>query len=680
MRLCRLILPLSTSFPIHAAIRVMKACVVLIGLIGLVDLDGPASGGIAISPSMSWSPDSQWVSYTVITEAQRHGPRASWLFDTVTGRRGEPFQSELGAQPALSARAAYRIWTTSRDGQSTVLIDESRWPLSTPSWGIEGRTIAYCRFVVRSIDPGSSLPRGQLEVVVQDSLDRKRVIWSKDLELDPQTTAALPHVRPSWCSDGSALAIPVPGPEPCVTVVQIAGPKVLLTLPMASCPSWSPDGMRLAFIRKTGRIGRVVVIERKGEGFAAPRDLGPTGPLTASPGWGAESRSILVVSDKPPGRSYEVDLVRRYLDGPGEMKGALRDGSYQSARTVILVPSDAVHRGVVVRGITIDFDRDGEHCVFSVDYQGRDSAMVTALPGERQILRPFNPVDVSQRIGAVSISPDGQTVAARFGPLDRLTPPAICDWTSEQPTTLLVPDRAAKRMWSDLLSAVARGLLATGLPKLAVDGQFVERPTLLPIPGELSLENPISARVGRVARLGATLDARDDDDADPSADSASKTAELETRLFFRYLAGDCSGALATLDTLESRIMTPTHRLAALSVKAQILWALGERTRAQSIIDYLQAALGTESKRVEETPLGLVITKELTPTQAWARHLAKEAAKPEAPKHPDEPAQHAELPDEPFHNGLIPAPPQAIERREGDAPAVPGFRRFDGLDR
>ncbi len=44
--------------------------------------------------------------------------------------------------------------------------------------------------------------------------------------------------------------------------------------------------------------------------------------------------------------------------------------------------------------------------------------------------------------------------------------------------------------------------------------------------------------------------------------------------------------------------------------------------AQSVIDYVQAAQGTETRRIEETPFGMVITRELTPNQAWARHLAQ----------------------------------------------------------
>jgi hypothetical protein len=646
----------------------MKASVASLVLLGLIHLTGTAAWAGGLSPTMSWSPDSQWLSYTVVTEPEREGQRPGWLFDTAPEREAERRWPALDAVQVVVGHATYQIWTTRRDGQSTVLIEASRWPLSTPAWSIEGRSIAFCRFVPRSMEPEAGFPRGRFDVVVQDGLDRKRVVWSQpELELDLETRAALPHIRPAWSADGLSLAIPVPGPEPGITVVRTDDHKVLLTLPNACCPAWSPDGTRLAFVRRTGRSARVVLVERQGQGYGAPRELAPTGPVMAYPGWGGDGRSVFVVSERLSGRSREIDLVRRYLDGP------------DAIRTVGLAPPDAIHRGSVVRGITIDFDREGERCVFSLDYLGRDSEVVSALPGERTIVRRFHPLDVSQRVGALAISPDGQTVATRFGPPEGLTPPAVCDLTSEQ-TTLLVPDRAAKRVWSARLATVARDLLATGLPKVAVDGQVAERPTLLPLPGELASGSPIQARVARIARLGASLDRLGVDEGDPLIDPSSQSPDLEKRLFFLYLAGDYAGAATALDALDAQITAPELRLAALSVKAQILWAQGERSRAQAVIDYVRSAQGTETRRIEETPFGLVITKELTPNQAWARHLAQQAALSEPPKSQNEAPQPPDLPDQPFHIPLIPAEPQPLEGRIGEPPIGPVFRRFDGLDR
>jgi len=647
----------------------MKASVALLLVLGLIQLNSSTAAAGELSPAMSWSPDSQWLSYTMVNEPGRQRRPPGWLFDTSSDREADRQWPALDAIQAVAGRSTYQIWTTRRDGQSTVLIEESPWPLSTPAWGTEGRSIAFCRFVPLSLESEAAFPRGRFEVVVQDGLDRKRVVWSlPEFELDLTTRAAFPHVRPAWSADGDALAVPVPGRQPGITVVTTVDHKVLLSVPSAYCPVWSPDGTRLAFIRKAGNSAKVVVVERQGSDFAAPHDVAPTGPVMAYPGWGGDGRSVLFVAERPTARSREVDLVRRYLDGP------------DAVRAIPLVPQDAMHRGAVVRGITIDFDREGDHCVFSVDYLGRDSAVVTALPGERQILRPFHPLDVSQRVGAVAISPDGQTVAVRFGPADKLTPPAVCDWNSERNTTLFVPDRSAKRVWSDRLASVARELLAGDLPKIAVNGQVAERPTLLPLPGELPSDNPIRARVARIARLGASLDHFGVDDADPMIDPTSTATDIELRLFFLYLAGDYTGAGKALDALDNQLTVPDLRLALLSVRAQILWAQGQPARAQDVIDYLQAAQGTAARRIEETPFGPVITQELTPSQAWTRHLAQKAAAPDATKSQNEAAQPPELPEQPFHFPLIPPEPQPLEGRAADAPLGPVFRRFDGLER
>ncbi len=646
----------------------MKASALLLVVLGLVHFSGAASCAAGLSATMSWSPDSQWLSYTLVTEPERERQLPGWLFDTAPHPDAARRVPALERMEAVAGHATYRVWTTRRDGVSTVLIEESPWPLSAPAWGIEGRSIAFCRFVPRSMEPEAGFPRGRFDLVVQDGLDRKRIVWfQNDLELDLESQAALPHARPAWSADGISLAVPVPGREPRITVVRTDTHKVLLTLESACCPAWSPDGTRLAFLRNTGPSAKVMVVERQRQGFGAPRDLARTGPVAACPGWSGDGRSIFVVSERTPGRSREIDLIRRYLDGPDFI------------RTIALAPPDAVHRALVVRGISIDFDREGEHCVFSVDYLGRDSEVVTASPGERKIIRRFHPLDVSQRIGALAISPDAQTLAARFGPPERLTPPAVCDLTSEQ-TTLLVPDRAAKRIWTARLATAARDLLVTSLPKVAVDGEIAARPTLLPLPGELASGNQIQARVARIARLGTSLDRFTVESRDPPVDPPSKTAELETRLFFLYLAGDYAAAAAALDTLDAQLATPELRLAALSVKAQILWALGEKPRARSIIDYVQAAQGAETRRIEETPFGLVVTKELTPSQAWARHLGQQAAIPDPEKTQTDAPQSAELPDQPFHIPLVPAEPQPIEGRGGDAPPGPVFRRFEGLER
>ena len=144
-----------------------------------------------------------------------------------------------------------------------------------------------------------------------------------------------------------------------------------------------------------------------------------------------------------------------------------------------------MRRGAKILGLVIDFDREAERCFFAVDLEGRDTDVVWCLPRERgTIHKRFHPLDASQRIAGMSISPDGQSVAMRFGSRRGLTPPVIYDTETEQ-TTLLVADAESRRDWLGELAESARRILASSLPAAAVDGQPAERPTLLPLPGEL---------------------------------------------------------------------------------------------------------------------------------------------------------------------------------------------------
>src|SRR5207248_4542972 len=93
------------------------------------------------------------------------------------------------------------------------------------------------------------------------------------------------------------------------------------------------------------------------------------------------------------------------------------------------------------------------------------------------------------------------------------------------------------------------------------------------------------------------------------------------RLFFHYLRGDFAAAAADLEDLEPGIASPQQRRALLSLRAQILWSLGEPKRARAVVDYLLAALGPPGRRIEETPAGPVVTPDPDPRQLWARYLA-----------------------------------------------------------
>ena len=139
-----------------------------------------------MSSPMSWSPDGEWLSYTVASHGDHDQLQPGWLFRTSTTASGK---SEPG-QTTRALRFRLRSIESGRHSginRSSVLIEESHWPLTAPAWSPRGKSIAFGRFVPQSIEPAQSVQRGRYEVVIQDGLDRKQVVWSTgEFELDPR--------------------------------------------------------------------------------------------------------------------------------------------------------------------------------------------------------------------------------------------------------------------------------------------------------------------------------------------------------------------------------------------------------------------------------------------------------------------------------------------------------------
>ena len=81
-----------------------------------------------------------------------------------------------------------------------------------------------------------------------------------------------------------------------------------------------------------------------------------------------------------------------------------------------------------------------------------------------------------------------------------------------------------------------------------------------------------------------------------------------------------------LSSRSSRIFHfPHDRLCLLFLRAEILWARGERAEALAVAGYLLSCGDSNRQLVEETPFGLVFSPLVSPTQAWARYLSARAA-------------------------------------------------------
>jgi hypothetical protein len=170
-----------------------------LGLITVMRLATTTALASWVSSPMSWSSDGEWLAYTAATSVEAEDFRPGSILLTSEGGKETAAARSRDGQETGGAACTYRIWATHRSHQPSVLIEESPWPLSAPTWSPRGKSVAFGRFVPQSNEPGQALQRGRYEVVIQDGLDRKRVVWSSaEIGLDPAERAALAHLSCSW--------------------------------------------------------------------------------------------------------------------------------------------------------------------------------------------------------------------------------------------------------------------------------------------------------------------------------------------------------------------------------------------------------------------------------------------------------------------------------------------------
>ena len=320
-----------------------------------------AASAAWMNSSMSWSPDSRWLAYTSLDGPAQPLPRG-WLLGAGARRIDSP-AGRVDTRKEPARPGLYRIWAIDQNSGSSVLIEESRWPLSAPAWGPAGRSLAYSRFVPESGGlPGES-ESGRLEVIVQRSLDEKKVIWtSPEFVLDEETRAALPGHRCAWSAAGQFLAVPRPGRAPSIDIVRMDTGKRVHILDHGILPAWSPTGTTCAYIRRGIGNHSLEVVSPRGQGFTEPRELLATGPVTTAPFWDPDGRSILVVAEMTS-RHREFELVRCALDAT------------EPVELMKLVP-DPVRRVAKLRGVAIDFDKDADVSYHATDLENRESELV----------------------------------------------------------------------------------------------------------------------------------------------------------------------------------------------------------------------------------------------------------------------------------------------------------------
>lgn len=650
------------------------------GLLGLVRLLTTAVAAGWVGAPMSWSPDGRWLSYTMAPDPSPADRRPGWLFDHPSGNppvAPAPGHGDVRGEvvPGPSAApGAFRIWASRRDGGTSALIEESEWPLTSPSWSPRGHSLAYGRFVPDPMGTQTPATRGRLEVIVQDGLERKRTLVSlPGFELDDEMRARFPETGPSWSPDGQFLAISRPGAIPAVAIIRVESRRTVQTLEGALLPSWSPDGARLAFLQQDETGAWILrIAERQGQAFGGYRAVRRVGNVPARVGWGGDGRSILAVVEGSKTHALDLILMRISPD------------SREESPIFALVP-ETQRRMNPFRGLAIDFGRNEDLCFFSADLEGHEADICWSIPREQRPYRRFYPLDPSLRVGSLAIAPDERAVAMRFGRPGALSPPAVCELEmdhvppTEGSATLIVPDESARRAWIGLLSRTARSLLAIALTPVEVDGHPLRRPTMLPLPDEVPSSPHIRARFARLGRYGSALSsARRRPESAPAADGPDGELDLEDRLFFDYLRGDYPAATAALEALEARTESRDRRLAMLSLRAQILWSQGDTDGAREVAGYLVEASGGSVYRVEETPEGRRLIPEGGSSREWARYLAQRVRQPRpAPEATSE--NHLGEPVDSFlNNPPAPLGPPGFELPRGLGPGeampfVPNLR-------
>ncbi|MBX6316673.1 MAG: PD40 domain-containing protein, partial [Isosphaeraceae bacterium] len=370
------------------------------------------------------------------------------------------------------------------DAGASVLLEESRGPLTAPGWHPRGTALAYGRLVPEGDE------RARFEIVVQDAPDRRRVLQSRTIEGDelPLQAPDLSTVAVAWSPDGHYLAVPQLQP-PGLALIRADNGRLLKEIAGAFLPAWSPDGGRLAFYR-TGEPEGLYLLEMATLG--EPRrllDLPEANPLPA-PIWTPDGQALIVIRrlsvPGDPAKS-NFDLVRIPIE---RARGI---GKIEALKRSIFPNEQALRADEVLSGVSVSLHRSGEDLFATSWVEGRDYLITWFRPQSGEVRTHFNPVDRSVPIGALALAPgEGLLLALRAGPPGAPSPPALCEpKPMAESLNPLVPDDAARAEWVATLVNAARDLLRHQFPAATLDDAPVERASILPAPGEVPRDHPI---------------------------------------------------------------------------------------------------------------------------------------------------------------------------------------------
>jgi hypothetical protein len=612
--------------------------------LGLAGLWAVAMLGCLHAP-MLWSPDGRWLAYTMAVRSDQPSLEPGWLFETAPRNRASGLDLTIREAQALKPAEAgprggtgvllYRLWATRADTGESVLLENARGPLTTPCWSPGGQALAFGRLVPEGEG------RARFEVVVQEAPDRQRILLTRPVNDFQARAGDLPGLALAWSPDGRYLAVPLLLQTLSLGIIRADNGRLLKIIEDAYLPSWSPDGTRLAFVQGSDQESLAYIDHN----FAAPRHLAEIGQTSQAPCWFRDGRSLAVLARRAvpfrrqlPLPSPQVELLQVHIES----------GKVEPLTTLVDEPGD---RDRAYNGSSFSFDRDGTDLFYVSDIEGQLCEITWYRPGTGETVEKFHPLDPTIRIGALAVSPQGKTLALRVGSPGDLSVPALWDLESRR-FTPLVADDAARLEWLALLVRTAQTLLRGSLPARDAQNHAIDRPTLLPVLGELPSNPDIGSRLHKLARIGRPL--CDRPDGAPTASPALLEVLAEARLFFDYLREDYPAALASIEALESHLPTRDQRLRLLSVRAQVYLAQKQFDQATQTIAFLQSIDARPGQVIEQTPNGPALSGEPNATRQWPAYLSEKSAElastspgagrdhPLGNRNPDNPNPNADL--------------------------------------
>ncbi len=526
----------------------------------------------ALTFGQSWSPDGLWLAYTtprVVSASSRH----AFVDELVQ----VPVERDSTDPWSLNRNGGSRLWTTRIDTNDSVQIDEQvdGW-ITEPAWGLKGRALAYGRV----ISPGQGQP-ARLELVVRDSLDQSRVAgsWPWSPALETENSQAAQGV--TWNPDGSLLTVPFAADGSRGLLVVRAGDGSLVArLPGASFPAWNPEGASLAYVYqgpdlKNPQSG--IGVWAPGGGSSKSHPL-PSTVLMAVPGrpeWIEEGKFLLFPSAKGQAPASQVDQL---------LIGILSVDGRKAAAQEMIIPVNAPTRAI--QSFEIAVDPQGEGIFTSHAVSGSLSTFTWFRGGNGAVYKRFSPFDQRSPLVAMSLNsrPGMRRIAYRVMGRDGVSPPAICD-PGHESFEPLVPDAASNELWQ---RTIAQGilLLASETNEAGADPKaiFQNRPTRMPVRGELALDHPTLLKMRRLGLQGQLLR---ENLAQATSGNFGPSEPSVYPLVAAIASGDQDQALAELDRLNLEDLDLQTRLRLQGLRAQLYLSGGDLARASAVVDHLR---------------------------------------------------------------------------------------------